>query len=132
MQRAKGKVKMPRAYWRKKKEAKLRLLNESRTALTSLAAPSESGLPNGTPASRVQDTGGCFSSGGPVPWSVSFVHAASCSSASAFACVRLFMWPSQCKEKNIYIKNYTSCYLPGRSLHMLSFFVHLSWPLDLI
>ena len=60
LQLSKGKVKMPREYWKKKEEAKRRLLNGSRTALTSLAAPSENGLPNGTPPSRIQDTGGCF------------------------------------------------------------------------
>ncbi|KAK7113627.1 uncharacterized protein [Littorina saxatilis] len=56
MQRAKGKVKMPRDYWKKREEAKLRLLNGSTTRLTSLAAPSEHGLPNGKPPTRVQDT----------------------------------------------------------------------------
>lgn len=56
LQWAKGKVKMPRAYWKKREEAKRRLLHGSRSGLASLAAPSESGLPNGHGASRVRDT----------------------------------------------------------------------------
>lgn len=43
MQRAKGKVKMPREYWTKKEEAKMRLINGSKFGSTR--APSEVGLP---------------------------------------------------------------------------------------
>ncbi|XP_076458689.1 uncharacterized protein LOC143292367 isoform X2 [Babylonia areolata] len=72
MQWAKGKVKMPKAYWRKREEAKMRLLNGSRSGLASLAAPSESGfLPNGNTASRVRDTGQCEQIQAPTyQWSV--------------------------------------------------------------
>ncbi|XP_076441815.1 uncharacterized protein LOC143280917 [Babylonia areolata] len=72
LQKSRGRVKMPRSYWRKKEEAKLRLLNTSRashhTASTTLPPHSaaakngavkggqgESGVPNGN-ASRVHDT----------------------------------------------------------------------------
>ncbi|KAK7498329.1 hypothetical protein BaRGS_00010589, partial [Batillaria attramentaria] len=51
MQRGRGKVKMPRDYWKKKEEARLRLISGSR----SLAA-SEAGLPNGGTVNRVHDT----------------------------------------------------------------------------
>lgn len=54
MQRAKGRVKMPREYWKKKEEAKMRLLNGSRPGST--AANSLAGLPNGASVNRTQET----------------------------------------------------------------------------
>ncbi|KAL8588533.1 hypothetical protein ACOMHN_058432 [Nucella lapillus] len=54
----KGRVKMPRVYWKKREEAKRRLLHGSRSGLASPTAPSESGLPlpNGHSTPRVRDT----------------------------------------------------------------------------